>query len=546
MKHKILSLVSAVLILMLSSCGDDYLYRENLSQPSTDNFYSNPKLIDEALNAVYATLRAGGWQSSELMVAEMMSDDRFGSGGQEDINAQGLDQIELVQESLYDGLWAEPYVGIFRANMLIKDFERADYDDQELHDQRLGEAHFLRAYLYFKLAKFFGTVPLITDPETQDVNSPKASVEDLYGQIAADLKLAIDIMPSKPYYEFKSGRATRWAAEALMARIWMFYTGVYDKSEMPLKDGGSITKSQVQDWLVDIINNSGHKLASDFRNIWPYAANKDYKFARDNNLQWIGEDENNTETIFAVKFTPLGGWGNIPAVNITIVAFGFRGLSKAPFGMGWGWAAVNPQLWDSFEAGDLRREGSIISLDTTVEGSEFHYQLGGWGCWWETGYYGKKYVPVYGKDPNGNWKSLYNLWWGGPGNIMLNNFQDMIKIRYADVLLMAAELECPDAQSYFDMVRTRAGLASKPVSLENIKTERRHEFAGEGLRYFDLLRWHDVGTAFAQVKNIPIYNNKVPATYDGPDYRPETNGFLPIPPTQIRLSGGVLEQNPGW
>ncbi|NPA36615.1 MAG: RagB/SusD family nutrient uptake outer membrane protein [Chlorobi bacterium] len=546
MKHIIFSLALAVLIFALSSCGDDYLDRENLSQPSTDNFYSTPKLNDQALNAVYTTLRAGGWWSSELMIAELMSDDRIGSGGQEDINAQGFDQIQLTQETLYDGLWSEPYVGIFRANMLIKNFDRAKYDDQQLHDQRLGEAYFLRAYLYFKLAKFFGTVPLIIDPETQDVNSPKASVDELYGQIASDLKKAIDIMPSVPYYQFMSGHATKWAAEALMARVWLFYTGVYSKNEMPLAEGGSVSKSQVQDWLVDLIENSGHQLASDFRNIWPYSANKDYKYAVDNNLQWIGEDESNTETIFAVKFTPLGGWGNIPAANFTIVAFGFRGLSNSPFGMGWGWAAVNPQLWDSFEPGDLRREGSIISLDTTIEGSAFHYELGGWGCWWETGYYGKKYVPVYGKNADGQWQSLYYMWYGGAGNIMLNSHQDMIKIRFADVLLMAAELGCPDAQTYFDMVRTRAGLASKPVTLDNIKEERRHELAGEGLRYFDLLRWGDVASAFAKVKNIPIFNNKAPDTYDGPDFRPETKGFLPIPPTQIRLSGGVLEQNPGW
>ncbi len=547
MKHKIFFLISAILLIVLSSCGDDYLHRENLSQPSTDNFYSNPQLIDQGLNAVYTTLRAGSWATSEMMIAELMSDDRFGSGGQEDINAQGLDQIKLVQETLYDGLWSEPYVGIFRANMLLKYFDRAEYDDQELHDQRLGEAHFLRAYLYFKLAKFFGTVPLITDPEEQDVNSPKASADELFAQIATDLKTAIDIMPSKPYYEFLSGRATKWAAEALMARVWLFYTGVYNKSEMPLAEGGSVTKSQVQDWLVDIIDNSGHQLASDFRNIWPYSGNPDYKFAVENDLNFIGEDERNTETIFAVKFTTVNGWGNVSACNFNTVALGFRGLFSGPHGPGWGWAAVNPQLWDSYEPGDLRREGSIITLDTVVEGSNFQYQLGGWGCWWETGYYDKKYCPTTAQDPStGWWVSLYYLWYGGQSFYMLSSLQDMIKIRFADVLLMAAELDCPSAQTYFNMVRTRAGLSPKPVTLENIKEERRHELAFEGLRYFDLLRWHDVATAFAKVKNVPIYNNKEPATYDGPDYRPETNGFLPIPPAQIRLSGGILEQNPGW
>ncbi len=545
MKRAIYFLMTIPFLLLMTGCGDDFLDRENLYQLDESTYYSTPQQIDEAVTAVYSALHPGNWQSSELMVAELMSDDRFGSGGSEDINAQGLDQIQLTRDDLYDNLWAESYRGVFRANMLIKNFNRAKFDDQEQRNQLLGEAHFLRAYFYFKLAKFWGTVPLIINPEA-DRNPPKAPADSIYALIAYDLKKAIDVMPAKPYYDFPTGRATKWAAEALMARVWLFYTGVYEKTDMPVRGGGTITKKMVQDWLVDLIDNSQHKLVDDFRNLWPYSANPDYKFARVNNLKWAGDDENNPEVIFSVKFSPLGDWGHIPYTNITIVAFGFRGLSNAPFGMGWGWASVNPQLWDSFEPGDLRREGSIITLDTTIEGYNFHYKLGGWGCWWETGYYDKKYVPVYSRNAEGKWQSLYYQWWGGTPNIMLSSFQDMVKIRFADVLLMAAELECPDAQAYFDQVRTRAGLASKPATLENIKEERRHEFSGEGLRYFDLLRWHDVAAAFAKVKNVPIYNNAQPATYDGPDFRPETKGFLPIPPSQIRISGGVLEQNPGW
>lgn len=61
----------------------------------------------------------------------------------------------------------------------------------------------------------------------------------------------------------------KWAAEALMARVFLFYTGYYDKEALPLPDGGSITKQQATDWLVDCIENSGHDLVSDFRNLWP-------------------------------------------------------------------------------------------------------------------------------------------------------------------------------------------------------------------------------------------------------------------------------------
>jgi len=537
------------LILTFTSCGDDFLDRKNLYQLDESSYYSNPQQIKEALTAVYAALPTEHGFSSEVLVAELMSDDRFAGGGPEDIGAQGLDEFKLTKDDLFDNLWAEAYVGIFRANMLILHFDQAEFENQEEHDQLLGEAHFLRAYFYFRLARFFGTCPLIIDP-TGEKNVPKAPVDDLFAQIATDLKTAIDIMPAKSYDTFVSGHATKWAAEALMARVYLFYSGTYNKDSMPLNEGGTVSKSNVQDWLVDLIGNSGHKLVSDFRNIWPYSHNKDYTFARDNNLSWVGEDpeSGNSETIFAIKYGPLANWGGkLHYANQVPLFMGFRGLNNTPFGKGWGWGTVNPQLWDSFEDGDIRQAGSIINVNNNDEGPEFlnKYKPGGWNAQQETGYWNKKYVPITEKGDDGKWYGMYYLMYGGTANIQLWNLQDQILIRFADVLLMAAELECPNAQQYLDMVRARAGLESVPVTLDNIKKERRHELAFEGLRYHDLMRWHDLESAFSVVKDIPIINAKVPATYNQ-EYRPETNGFLAIPPSQIRISGGVLEQNPGW
>ncbi len=541
---------STLLALMLSfsSCGDDILERENLYQLDESSYYSNPQQIEEALNAVYGALPTEHGFSSEILVAELMSDDRFAGGGPEDINAQGLDEFSLTKDGLFDNLWAEAYKGIFRANMLILHFDQAEFEDQEQHDQLLGEAHFLRAYFYFRLARFFGTCPLITDP-TGEKNLPKAPVEDIFTQIATDLKTAIGIMPAKTYDNFVSGHATKWAAEALMARVFLFYTGTYNKDSMPLNEG-TVTKGDVQTWLVDLIDNSGHKLVSDFRNIWPYAHNKDYAFKRDNNLKWVGEDPKtgNTETIFAIKYGPFASWGGkLHYANQVPLFMGFRGLNNTPFGKGWGWGTVNPQLWDSFEDGDLRQAGSIININNTEEGPEFldKYKPGGWNAQQETGFFNKKYVPITEKADDGKWYGMYYLMYGGTANIQLWNLNDQILIRFADVLLMAAELDCPNAQQYLDEVRARAGLGSVPVTLDNIKKERRHELAFEGLRYHDLMRWHDLESAFAVVKDIPILNAKVPDVYNQ-KYRPETNGFLAVPPSQIRISGGILEQNPGW
>jgi hypothetical protein len=130
--------------------------------------------------------------------------------------------------------------------------------------------------------------------------------------------------------------------------------------------------------------------------------------------------------------------------------------------------------------------------------------------------------------------------------MQLWNMQDDILLRFSDILLMAAELGSSNAQTYFDDVRERAGLGrgSKTVSLEAIKMERRHEFCCEGLRYHDLLRWGDVEEAFAEASGFTVYTGGVSETYVA-NYNPART-FLKIPESQVRLSNGVLEQDPGW
>ncbi len=123
--------------------------------------------------------------------------------------------------------------------------------------------------------------------------------------------------------------------------------------------------------------------------------------------------------------------------------------------------------------------------------------------------------------------------------------QDEILLRFADVLLMGAELGSSNAQSYLDRVRARVNLPSVPVTLENIKNERRHELAFEAVRYFDLLRWHDIEKAVSDMNGITVKNLGVDEKYDV-EYNAESGGFLPIPEIEVRKSNGVIKQNPGW
>ena len=135
---------------------------------------------------------------------------------------------------------------------------------------------------------------------------------------------------------------------------------------------------------------------------------------------------------------------------------------------------------------------------------------------------------------------------------MVSQYQDYFVIRYADVLLMAAELGSTNAQSYLDKVRARAGLSSIPVSKDNIFAERRLEFAGEGIRYWDLLRYYGqnnlAGFANALVANTStdLLDSTNPTM--STDKIIATRGFSQIPQDEITLVGNaaILKQNAGW
>ncbi len=206
----------------------------------------------------------------------------------------------------------------------------------------------------------------------------------------------------------------------------------------------------------------------------------------------------------------------------------------------------------SFEEGDLRKQGSIMDGRDPDEFNpdEPQYIWNGRRTNHETGYWQKKYVPIVvilnSASGDSVLRGMYRLIFGEPDNSQINNMQDEILIRFSDVLLMATELGVTNGVEYFNRVRTRAGL--DPIAspdLDDIKIERRHELAFEGIRYFDLLRWQDVEQAFQIATNIPVKTENVDEIYTV-TFRPETGGFIAIPESQVILSEGILEQNPGW
>jgi len=225
--------------------------------------------------------------------------------------------------------------------------------------------------------------------------------------------------------------------------------------------------------------------------------------------------------------------------NTWMVMYGIRIQSIYPYGMGWGGATVNPKLWNAFAPGDSRRNASIISIKD--EGLDFQNIKDQREY---TGYTIKKYTPM--ADAAG--RSLAEKM--GGASFMISQYQDYVSIRYADVLLMAAELGAAGAQNYFDDVRKRAlgtSFVQIPVNQANIMNERKLEFAGEGLRYWDLLRQGVNVAAAAIAESTTVQNGGVNTTKTILASKvTETKGLVQIPYTQITLSNNVLKQNAGW
>jgi starch-binding outer membrane protein, SusD/RagB family len=458
-----------------------------------------------------------------------MSDNAFGGTGNSDgLGYQMVDEFDKLRspsdQSMYEKNWGAYYKAVFRANMLITHLDQVNWNGSEsLRNVYESEARFIRAYCYFDMMRFWGNVPLVTKPTTENV--PQASADSVYKLIADDLTFAAANLPATGYgNQAKStyGRVTKWAAESLMGRAFLYYTGYYNKTDLV----GTVSKSQALTYLEDVISNGGFDLVANYANLWPAASVNDY----------VGED--NKETVFAIKYTYTSDYNGNSDGNQWMVMYGIRSANFYPYGSGWGGGPVSAKLYNAYEAGDTRKTASIVSIND--EG--FVYDPKDQREY--TGYYNKKYSPM--TDAAGNSLAVKM----GGVNFMIGQFEDYVSIRYADVLLMAAELGSSNAQTYFNNVRNRAYGGSAPaktVSQANIMTERRLEFAGEGIRYWDLLR-QGISTAASTIAESVTLQNGGTNTAKTilASKITETKGLSQIPNSQITLSNNVLKQNTGW
>lgn len=567
---KVIYILAFAALVFITGC-DKELDTVNLYGKSIDNFYKTPTDIEEAMAGVYNAIYIPNAMACEPIAAGLLSDMMLGGGGPDDKSAKWTDTFQDPSDDTYNDMWTQSYNGISRANAIIEGAENADFStyfdsEQEAIDfknQAIGEAHFMKAFYFLRLVKFFGGVPLIVKLDTpRDI--PRATIPEVYAQIASDLVAAIERMPATPFTsipESNYGHANKWVAEAYLGRAYLYYTGYMTNIEgqststLPLNDGGSLSATDVAGYLNDCIQNSGYGLVEDFRNLWPYsyvnqvAGATVLPWAEAEGLSWVGQDglyptfgTGNKESMFVQRFS-FGDWGwnngNI-YTNRYALFTSLRGNSLTPFGEGWGWCTVNPYLWNQWDNEDPRKVGSILVVGDADQGTAAYQPSKGDN---ETGYFNKKYtaiqnVPAGGGDVTGMFIQMYQ--WGN-SDMQLMHAQDFIFMRFADVLLMHSEIT--QTADGMNAVRLRAGLGPVSYSLAALKQERLHELAFEGLRWFDIVRWGDVDTAYNQT--FPVNNSGIVATYSV-TYRPETKGLVSIPESQIRLSNGVYQQNPGW
>jgi len=484
-KHKIYSVLFSMLLLVLSSCNDDFVDVASQDENS-DEFFNSEQDYQDALVGAYDLLQA---TYLNVMLGEIASDNTL-AGGESATDVPGIQEIDdmihtPVNAQLRD-IWSWMYAGINRANFIMEFQNNTEFTGKE---QVLAQARFLRAYYYFELVKWFGDVPLQIDKRIQFGDqftidrTPKAKV---YEQIEMDLQYAADNLP---LIQFESGRITKGAAQALLGKVYLFQ----NKFDLAATE------------LDKVINSSTYDLVTDYNSIFEQ------------------EGENNIESVFEVQYTDKEGAGfgclQCSEGNVAVGFNGIRNYSGPLFESGFSFNVPTPEVFAEFETGDVRKDVAILEIETWASANNATYVEG----YEHTGFYNRKYISRQG-DLN-------------TGDANLTNPNNYRAIRFADVLLMAAEAynQIPGGDEtskiYLNRVRTRAQLADVDLSgtalKEAIYHERRVELVGEGHHFFDLVR-----------------TNRAEAEIDG--FEKPKHDVFPIPSIEIDLAGNRWTQNAGY
>ncbi|MEP2935246.1 MAG: RagB/SusD family nutrient uptake outer membrane protein [Gilvibacter sp.] len=477
--------VLGMVLFTVISCSDDFVEVDS-NDPNSEAFFNTEQDYQDALIGAYDMLQS---TYINVMLGEIASNNTL-AGGESATDVIGIQQIDdmihtPVNQQLRD-IWGWMYAGVNRANFILEFQDNLEFEGKAAV---LAQARFLRAYYYFELVKWFGDVPLVVDKrfvfgdQFEVDRTPKAAV---YAQIEEDLIFAA---ANLPYVQAETGRITKGAAQALLGKAYLF--------QNKFSEAASV--------LENLIQNGPHALLTDYTNM----------FENDN--------ENTVESVFEVQYTDLEGAGfgclQCSEGNVAVGFNGIRNYTGPTFESGFSFNVPTQEIFNLFEAADVRRAVAILDIDAWAAETGATFSVG----FEHTGFYNRKYISRQG-DLN-------------TGDANLTNPNNYRSIRYADVLLMAAEalnrgnIDDNRARGYLNQVRERAGLDATDLGgsalTDAIFLDRRLELVGEGHHFFDLVR---TGRAGSDI--------------DG--FVPGKHEVFPIPSIEIELAGNRWQQNPGY
>lgn len=490
-------LPALVLGISLAGCKKDFLDREPLGRYIQDDLAAGS--FESQIFGVYAAMRAEGVSGVKFVaVHSIRSDDaEKGSSVSDAVDAENFfDNFQYTRDFwLLNDYWGDHYKLIGLANNVIDDIDSIGATDMPTLVNR-AEAKFMRAYAYFNLVRSFGEVPLINFKvaTAAEANIPKSTVAQIYAQIDADLQEAATTLPVSWESQF-IGRLTKGAANALRAKTYLYRQNW----------GAALAAAK------EVINSGRYSLHPNYSMIFRE------------------EGENSSESIFEIQahYTPTQNFG----IQYATVQ-GVRGAGN--WDLGWGWNTPTQSLANAFEANDPRKDATLLysgQVNTP---------------------YNELVPPATAVVPRPYWnKKVYT----NPAvrqqvNSRFGQWMNLRVIRYADVLLMAAEAatelggtqNITDALGWLEMVRARARSGAPAGTLPRVTTtnqgelrnairhERRVELGMENERFFDLVRWGIAQQVFQA---------------HGKTFEPRDR-YLPIPQPEIDKSGGVLKQNPDY
>ena len=492
---------------LLSACSDSYLDIKPEDQIKSENFFKTKEDALASVSAIYTNLRTWDLAAFAPIILSVSSDDA--DKGSSPGDAPFFNDIKnftfTASAGIIEGYWSGQFRGVNLANQTISNIPTIAMDDA-LKSRLLAEARFFRAYHYFNLVKLYGGVPIYDGiPADGNYNLPRNSKEEVYNFILADLKFAEENLPAN-YGATDIGRATKGAALALLGKAYLYQNKF----------------SEAAAALEQVITSQKYSLVTDYASIFEMAG------------------ENGTESVFEVQYTDVEGAG-FPCLqcsegNVAVGFSGIRSYKLSPvipgvpnpnpppkYTSGFSFNVPTEETYNSFEVGDTRLNASVLDIVAWNTANKTEYGKGNE----DTGYFNQKYLP---RVRSGQ----------AQGDLNLTNPNNYRAIRYADVLLMAAEalnrggINDAKALVYLNQVRDRAfGDTNHRISsvgsalTDVIWKERRAEFVGEGFRFFDLVR---TGKAAGTI----------------PGFKAGKNELFPIPLQEIQFSAGNWNQNPGY